>query len=403
VPRRFNRRLFAIAAAGVLLAAGALLLSEAASADHDSALPVHITVGDPRGASPMARTDPARSGSTEELPERARELWNRGLRGGIEQVPAVDDQGNVVIATGSAELVQLSREGSEQWRARIGVSSATTAPALMSDGTRFVLTAMGEAWGITAQGARKFQVDLSSIGRDARVGVLPRDDGSVAIAVGTRMIVLGADGALRDQADTREVLVGTLIGGRDGILATSENGSVWQWAPPLPPRRVGRFGGSTRSGAALADALTLAAVVDGRRLTTMDLRTGALTTRDTISGLEGPPATAPGAITYAASMAGLLVGLAPASETLRVALTPQVISEDGGVNMSLHSSPPVLCDRHGRVAFVRGDGRIGVVSADGRVTAASAAACYDPLGLAPAGRKRFLVVCRSGTLRVYGE
>ena len=154
--RRFSNRWAAVAAAGVALAAGALFLSAAASADHNSALPIHIVVGDARGAHPMARSDPGRSGSTQELPEQPREIWNRGLRGGIEQIPAVDDHGNVVIATGSAELVQLNPEGSEQWRARIGVSSATTAPALLSDGTRFVLTAMGEAWGISAQGARKF-------------------------------------------------------------------------------------------------------------------------------------------------------------------------------------------------------------------------------------------------------
>jgi len=39
-------------------------------------------------------------------------------------------------------------------------------PVLLSDGTRFVITAIGEAWGVTLQGARRFRTDLTSVGRD---------------------------------------------------------------------------------------------------------------------------------------------------------------------------------------------------------------------------------------------
>lgn len=380
----------------------ALLCAGNASADHDSALPIHIVVGTPAGAQPMARVDPARSGCTAQLPDRPREVWNRGLRGGIEQLPAVDDKGNVILATGSGEMVQLGPDGTEQWRTRTGVGSAGTAPVILSDGTRFVITAAGEAWGVTAQGTRKFRVDLTSVGREIRVAPLPRDDGSVVIAAWSRMLVLSADGTIRDQVDTKETLVGALLGARDGIVATSESGSVWMWSPPLAPRKIGTLQGTARAGAALADTLTLAAVVDNRRLTTMDLRTGALTTRETVSGLEGPPAAGPGQVVYAASMSGLLIGMGPAAETLRVALSPQTTLEDGGVVVTSQSSPPVLCDRAGRVAFVRGDGRVGVVSADGRVSAISSLACYDPMGVVPAGGSKFLVACRGGTLRAYG-
>jgi outer membrane protein assembly factor BamB len=386
-----------------LFGVGALVCAPRASADHDSALPIHIVVGTPAGAQPMARVDPARSGCTNELPERPRELWNRGLRGGIEQVPAVDDRGNVIIATASGELAQLGADGTEQWRTRLGVSSASTAPVILSDATRFVVTAIGEAWGVSAQGTRKFKTDLSGLGREARVAALPRDDGSVVLGLWSRLVVLGPDGSIRDQVDTREMLVGALLGTRDGIIATSDTGSVWIWSAPLAPRKIGTLQGIARAGAALADAQTLVAVVDNRRLTAMDLRTGGLTTRETLSGLEGPPAAGPGSVAYAASLSGLLIGLGPAAETMRVALSPQVVvGDDGGTSAAVHSSPPVVCDRKGRVAFVRGDGRVGVVAADGRVSSVSSAACYDPLGVVPAAQRTFLVACRSGTLRAYG-
>jgi hypothetical protein len=224
----------------------------------------------------------------------------------------------------------------------------------------------------------------------------------VVVALGSRLVVIGTDGTLRDQADARETLVGALLGTPEGVVATSDAGSVWLWSPPLPPRKLGSFQGTVRAWATLAAPHTLLAVVDNRRLTALDLKNGALTTRETISGLEGPPAAGPGSVAYAASTSGLLVGLGPASETLRVALTAPVSGEDGGLGPAIHPSPPLLCDRSGRVAFVRGDGRVGVVTPDGTVSTVATAACYDPMGLAPVGPRKFLVACRSGTVRMYG-
>lgn len=135
----------------------------------------------------------------------------------------------------------------------------------------------------------------------------------------------------------------------------------------------------------------------------MDRRSGVLTTRELASGLEGAPAVGTGGIAYVASSNGLLVGIGPSSEALRVALNPQPVGgEDAGV-VSYRPSPPVIVDRAGRVAFVRGDGKVGVVAPDGGIATVQGMACYDPIAVVPGGAKRFLVACRAGTIRVYGE
>jgi len=106
---------------------------------------------------------------------------------------------------------------------------------------------------------------------------------------------------------------------------------------------------------------------------------------------------------YVASSSGLLIGIGASSEKLRVALSPQpVAGEDAGV-VSYRPSPPVIVDQGGRVAFVRGDGKVGVVAPDGGIVTVQGMACYDPIGIVPAGAKRFLVACRAGTIRMYGE
>ena len=136
----------------------------------------------------------------------------------------------------------------------------------------------------------------------------------------------------------------------------------------------------------------------------MDLRTGTVSVRATVSNLEGPPAVGPQGVAWAATIYGLLVGAGPTAEVGRVALSPQPLpGEDAGATSYYRPSPPVLVDKSKRVAFVRGDGTLGVVSPSGQVSLAGSTACLDPTHLVPAGPKRFLVACRSGTLKLYGQ
>jgi hypothetical protein len=401
LPRNPVMTALGAALAGAL---GAAAIAHHASAEtFDPSLPIHMTVGGPTGPWAMQRADPQRTARTGELPDAPRELWRRMVRGGIELAPIVDDRQNICVAGSGAELTQLSASGQELWRTRVGISTPTAGPVIMSDETRFVLTALGEAWGVSATGANRFHTELGWIGRDPRVAPLPRDDGSVVVAITTHIVVLDSRGAIRDNVDTSQPLVGALVQAHDGIVATSEAGHVILWAAPLAPRVIGTFRGAARDGTALVGPHTLVAVVDRNRLVAMDLRSGQLTTRASAPGLEGPPTVGPNAVAYSASTSGLLVGSAPSAEPVHVALTPpSLLAEDGGSGVWIRCAPPLVADRAGRVAFVRGEGKVGVVLPGPRVVSAPGNACADPIALVAAGPQRFLVACRSGTLVLYG-
>ena len=60
-------------------------------------------------------------------------------------------------------------------------------------------------------------------------------------------------------------------------------------------------------------------------------------------------------------------------------------------------------DALGRIAFVRGSGRVAVIDERGDVHDATSRFCARPLGLVPAGTGRFAVVCRSGTIGMFGD
>ena len=66
------------------------------------------------------------------------------------------------------------------------------------------------------------------------------------------------------------------------------------------------------------------------------------------------------------------------------------------------TSPSLVVDGQGRIAFVRNTGKVGVMDDVGRVVVAEPRLCSRPLVILPAGPERMLVACRSGTLAMYG-
>lgn len=356
----------------------------------------------------MLRGDAQRTGRGTQLPDVPRELWHRKIRGGLALPPAIDAAGSIVVAAAVAELVQVSAQGNEQWHQRIGLSVATAGPVLTSEGTRVVLTALGDAWGFRPDGTPKFQVDLSRFGTDPRVAPLPLDNGHLVVAVGAHLIQLDGEGVLADHVQAPERLVGMLVQAPDGIVATSETGKVMLWQRPIGLRIVGSYAGAVRDGAVLVRNGAVAAVVDSARLVEMDLTTGATATLAIMALMDGPPLVDAKAtvMVMVSGGGGMLLGIRDAEEALRVSLNPAPVVEPAdagaGLAMFVPSSPAPVVDSDGRVGFVRGDGRVGVVSAEGRVTAAATAACVTPIGIVPAGDGKFVVACRNGSLKLYG-
>jgi outer membrane protein assembly factor BamB len=383
-------------------------------------MPRTVVVGAPRGFAPSERIDPRRTGRTQtRLPFPAVEVWRRQISGGIELAPLVDTQGNVIIAQTIAEIIKLSPDGREIWRARTGTGAPTATPVLTSDGTLVVVTAAGQAWGLTPSGATRFTVSLG-VRRDADTTPLALDDGGILIAARHSLIEIDADGVVRARATLQERAVGALLLGPEGALVTTDSGGVYTWKSPGEPRKIGSFGGQPRRGALLADSRTLLAVVDGRTLTALDLPTGTTQVRATAPLLgvlfDAPATVSPSGLGLVSTYGGLLIGVdASGSEKLTIALEKQVLllGADAGVPVGpgagffgptdLRPSAPVIVDPQGRIGFARAGGRVGVVSPEGNVGIVNERLCASPIAVQPAGDKKMLVACRDGTIWMLGE
>ncbi len=402
--------------AAVAIAAAAAAAIVATAAVHHAAaeyvrpdFPVTLVVGPSLGPQPMARSDVARTGRAARLPDAPRELWHRKIRGGLSLPPMVDANGSIVIAAAVAELLQMTPDGNEQWHHGLGTSVASDGPVILSDGTRVVLTSLGDAWGIGPDGSERFHADLSALGADPKVAPLPLDNGHLVVAIASNLAEIDSQGLLVDRTALPERAVGMLVASGSGVIATGDSGKVYRWQPPVAPRLVGSFGGIVRDGAILSEPGSLAAVVDASRLVKLDLSSGSSDTLLSMPGMEGPPAVGPKGVLRVAGSAGLLVGMKGPDETLRTSLNAAPPTDQGaadaGPAVPLYTtpSPPLVIDRDGRVAFVRSDGRVGVVSPTGAVRAVDKPACGSPFALVPAGDKKFLVACRNGSVKLYGE
>ena len=407
--KRWSRRAAAIGV-GLTLSVGGWVLWSPSRAEADLVdpnLPVSITIGHPPGFSPMARVDSRRTGRVEALPDAPKQKWHRRVRGGMSLPVAIDQDGAIIVAAAVAEMVQVKPDGSEQWHRRLGMSVASTQPVIMADGTRVVLTALGQAWGFGPQGEARFKTSLATLGTDPRTSPLPREDGTLVVGVGTHLVTLDRQGTIVSHEDLGERVVGAILEGGNEVIATTETGAVFRWASPMAPRRVGTFRGMIREGAAMAPDGSLQAVVDMQRLVSMDTRTGATSTRLNVYGLEGPPTIGEQSLIHISTTSGSLLSVSPAGEERRVKLIPSLpaADADAGVPVVAYApaSPAVIVDDKGRIAFARTDGRVGVVSPEGQVRYAPKRGCGTPVSILPAGKGSFLVACRTGDLRLYGR
>ncbi len=402
----------------------------------DPSVPRRVVVGEPRGPAPNDRVDGAHTGAArDELPDDAPQIWSHQVRGGLDLAPAVDETGGVILALTIPEVVKLGPGGEQEWRARLGPQAAVAPPVVTSSGALVVVTANAQAVVLSPGGAIRATAQLGAKPREGDAAPVALRDGGVVVAAGRVLTALDASGAVRARAPLDERAVGALLVAPpstsasaapelgDVVLVTGDAGGVYAWRPPSPPRKLGSFGGALRhgSGAALADARTLLAVVDGRRLVALDLATGVAHVRASIADgtapLDGAPAVLSSGVAYVASQSGFLVAVdASGTERAHAFLEKSlpaaptgggVVSATGTLSflapIESKPSPPLLVDARGRVAFARASGRAGIVHADGTVAVATDHLCSAPLAVVPAGRRRFVVACRDGAVFAFGE
>lgn len=401
----------------VAVGLGATALASWAVADGLSpGVPATVVVGDPRGAAPRDRVDAHRLGRAHTLlPEAPKELWRRELAGGIVLPPVVDDRGGVVVALSSPDVVRLDDKGQQTWRVRLGAAAPSVAPVIASDGSTLLVAEDGVLWSVSAGGSVRFSVDLAMSTKTAQAAPLARDDGSVVVAGSEGLVVVAASGAIaaRTRIDGRPV--GGLLPHEGSVLVATRDGDLWRWAPPGAPRRVGSFGGQVDAGVAKVSARTVVGVVERERVVGLDLMTGAttllLSAAAFVAPLEDTVTLTPSGVLLATSVVGEVAGVdARGALVQRGALekVPTMFTTDAGVppmfrRARMASSPPLVADPSGRVAFARNSGKVGVLSSDGAVITAAPRQCARPVAILPAGEARFIVACRSGSVALFGD
>jgi len=402
-----SRRLSLLSAAALGIAAvyGFLPLKSGRTQPVDPTLPVQRVVGDPAGAAPTDRVDAERSGRARQLlPRMPSVVFRARVPGGIDHPVVVDERGALIAA--GTQLVEIDHRGRVAWSLRTGAALPAAAPAILSDGTRVVVTAAPELFMVQRSGTLKLRKPLPGASMRFVAPPLPLDDGGLAIAVAGELMRAEPNGELWARASLDDP-VRALVRSGDAIAVVTGRGEVYSWRPPELPKRLGSFGGRIDDGAALSGPAKLTAVVAQTRVVDLSLVSGARANRigDGLLVFRGPPAIMASGEIRLVSADGQLLGYdAAGRETLRVALEPPVMLGDSGAPPpNLFGAPPVVVDAEGRVGFVRPGLEAGVVTSDGSVSTAKGAACADPVSIAPAGSRRLVVACRSGLLFMLGE
>jgi hypothetical protein len=403
------------AALAVLAATGVMLLAtdETGATHVDPTSPVTIVVGPAPGFSPMGRVDGSRRGRARDaLPDHPQVLWRHAALGALDFAPlAVDWSGAIVAASaGLPQLIQLNRDGAEQWRVRTGIGPSVTGSVILGDDTRAVVTGAGDLVGIYPNGRIRFVIALELPERNAHLGLLPLDDGGLAVAAGHDIDELDGDGRRRDRTHLTERISGPLLTTRHGIIATTAAGSVFVIRSGFA-KRLGSLGGDPgQPGATSPDGRSLVAVVDHQRLVAFDLTSGTVATVHSVSdqSLHGPVVIGADDARVLVTWNGVLTRIGRAAGDVR--RTPldnraeTLMTDAGKVDFAqLDESPPPVTDPEGRIGFARVGGRVGIVSADGRVRMVTGSTCGSPAALSPAGPRRMVIGCRDGTVVMVGD
>jgi hypothetical protein len=400
-------------------AAFALVREREADAQRlDPRHPNAFVVGSPSGPAPMQRVDGRRSGETKHnLPGGSLSVaWRKAIGLSVDQPALAASDGTLAIVTGRGDVVFLDADGDE--KAHVNVNGRSAGPAaLTSDNTVVFSTSTGDAVGVRRASTQPRYITRIGGDRNPRSAPLALDDGGVVLATTSDLVVLDAEGNVRSRVTLPDAPAAPLLASGDKILSISSAGTVYGWTPGREPVRMGSFGAPIDGGAALADASTLLAVIEGNHLVELDLRSGTRSTRSIAGqGLYlGPPALrkiASGAVlaTVIAMQPSrlLVVTLDPGGQDVTRApiatLIPPTLGDGGPAPIvaPLHTGP--LVDARGAVAFASTEGRVGMITPDGAVEPINETLCSKSsrssgiAGLTPYGRGAFVVTCEGGSV-----
>ena len=424
---RTRRAALALVVVGASGLAAFLYLRSADAQRLDPRRPGVFVVGAPGGASPTMRGDGRRTGASKDvLPSGVLHVaWRKTIGLSIDQPALAGPDGTLAIVTARGDVVFIDADGEEKGRATSGTTSIGPA-TVTSDGTVVFMSSAGDAVGVRRTSPRPRFVTRIGGERNQRAPPLSLDDGGVVVATASDLVVLDAEGSVRSRVSLPESPSAALLASGDKVIAVTATGAVYGWTPGREPLRLGSFGAPIDGGAALGDANTLLAVVEGNQLVELDLARGARSSRSIAAqGLYlGPPSVrsvgAGGAAPDSGPLGALATLLAQTStrafvvtidpgghETLRApiaTLTPGTLPDGGPMPLVARPHTGPIVDPRGAVAFAAPDGHIGIVGAEGSVDSLGELICSQTprsagiAGLTPFGRGAFAVTCEGGVV-----
>ncbi|MBX3264058.1 MAG: PQQ-like beta-propeller repeat protein [Labilithrix sp.] len=416
-----KRRALALVAVAVAAGAIAATLRDAGAQRIDPRRPSVLVVGAPGGAAPMQRVDSRRSGlSRTPLPSGTlRVAWRKTTGLTLDQPALSGPDGTLAVVSSRGDVSFLDAEGEE--RATVKVGAAQVGPAaITSDGTVVYASSGGDVIGVRRSSPQpRFSARIGGE-RNVRAAPLALDDGGVVVATISDLVVLDSEGSVRARVSLPEMPGAALVAAGDKILAVTTSGAVFGWTPGREPVRLGSFGAPIDGGAALTDAGTLLAVIEGNHLAEVDVSRGGRSTRSIAAqGLYlGPPAVRSGPSGATATLLalthtrGFVVTLDPGGQELLRApvasFSPATLPDGGAPPLVAPPHAGPIVDARGAIAFASTDGHVGVVGPDGAVDTLGEIVCAKGarsgvVGLTPFGANAFAVTCDGGVVvRVTG-
>jgi hypothetical protein len=375
------------------LAVGLGSLAPAASATElVTARPHEFVVGSPRGHAIAPDIDTSGSRHAPELPppEAAQVIWQRHVPGGVSANLLVDADDRI-FAVGPSRVTQLGADGTLEFSQAADFSSAAAA-ALLTDGSRAVLTREGQVLGWSPTGTVTFVVVLEAPLPQGSISLLPLPDGGVLASVGQWLFEIDVTRAVRSYARLPASIRHTLLVGCRAI-AVDAQGSVFEWDRRELPRRLGAF--SAPLASVLADAGSLLGVTSRRTVERLDRYDNGL--RELLR--LDPSGAAP---LLASIEAGRWVVMKPDGTWFSVGVDApaQVSGQRAMPDTANHIA--LLADSVGSVAWWASDVPLHLETASGVGRELPDVRCALPVGLVPAGRARVVAACSSGVVWLVG-
>jgi hypothetical protein len=374
-----------------LVAAGLASLPASAT-ELVTALPHEFVVGPARGFAIANDVDTSGSRHVLALPsvDAARVAWQRHVPGGIGANLLVDAESRI-FAVGTGRVTQLRADGGLEY-SQAGEFSNAVAAALLTDGTRAVLTREGRVIGWSPGGSVVFDVALEAPSPQSSSSLLPLPDGGALASVGEWLLEIDATRVVRSYASLpAPIQHAFLIGAR--ALVVDEQGRVFEWNRRELPRRIGAF--SAPLTAALVDSGSLLGLTAARGVERMDCSDGGL--RELIR--VDPPGAAP---VLASIEPGRWVIMKPDGSWFSLRADAAANAGGGRSRSDAPTHMGLLADSLGTVAWWASDVPLHLETGSGVGRQFVEVRCAAPTGLVPAGPSRIVAACSSGAIWLIG-